>query len=455
MKVLKIVIAVLVLLLVAGYFGVPYLLETSWAREKVRKSLAEKTGRDVEVGEIAFGWTSGLTVSSVTVKQKPGDYQEAGPLFQLDELHLSVGLSDILDKTIHVDELTVDEPKIVIVRDRNGRFNFSDLLAKPSEAPAPGPEPAPAPGGGEEGGGKGGAGAKVTARLDIRGGTILYIDEPLGTRVEAKGIDAEGHWNDGKLSLDLTCDLNGGKVKLLADSDLSAKPAPFTVKEFTIDGAEFGTNLAALGLFLPLAGESPQEASGTLAFSLQDLTGRGFDLEALRKTLSANGKIRLKGGALVSGPVTQLYSALQGLGAGDLSALAAGATGGGGEKKLGVQLLTSNFRIEDGKIRTDDMKLDGAGISLTLSGWTSLDGHIDYKVLADGLDDLLAKNEKLAQYLGEDGKLPLGFTGTLSNPKFTVDVESAAKKAIEGEIEKRIGDKIPGGIKLPIPGGGK
>lgn len=453
MKILKIVIGVLVLLLVAGYFGVPYLLETSWAREKVRKSLAEKTGRDVEVGDIAFGWTSGLTVSSVTVKQKPGDDAKDGPLFSLGKLHLSVGLSDILDKTIHVDEFTVEEPKIVIIRDRNGRFNFADLLEKPSEETGPAPSPAPE-GGGESGGG-GGSGTKVTARLDISNGTVLYIDEPLGTRVEAKGIDATGLWSDGELTLDLACDLNGGKVKLSADSDLSVMPAPFTVKEFTIDGSDFGTNLAALGLFLPLAGESPQEASGTLTFSLKDLTGKGFDLEALRRTLTAKGDIQLKGGALVSGPVTQLYSALQGLGAGDLSALAAGAAEGGGGKKLGVQLFTSTFRIEDGKILTDDMKLDGAGISLTLSGWTSLDGHIDYKVVADQLDELLAKNKQLADALGKDGTLPLGFTGTLASPKFAVDVESAAKKAIEGEIEKRIGDKLPGGIKLPIPGGGK
>lgn len=457
MKLLRRVLVVVVLLLVAGYFGIPWLVGTSWAREKVKSAMARETGRQVELGDISFGWFSGLTVKDVSVAQKKGQSSADGPLFELGALKLDVGISHLLAKKIVVKTLTVEKARIVIIRDQNGRFNFSDLLGKPSESKQPGPtvshapSPLPSPGKAGTPSSSGTGGPHVVANVDIEDGTILYVDEPLGSRIELKNIQAKATWNDGKLDLSLDSELNGGQVKVRATADLSRSPAPYQVSDLTIEGARFDSNLAALGIFLPLAGDSPQKASGTLSFHVSDLTGKGLDLERIRKSLTAKGDLTLKGGALVSGPVTQLYGALDKIGAGDLSALGSSA----GAKELAIRLLTSTFAIEDGKVETKDMKVKGAGIDLALTGYTSLAGDLHYQVVASALTKLIQKNDRLKQALGDQQTIPLVLEGTLSDPKITLEPGSLIENAAKNLIEKELRGKLPGGIRIPIPGGGK
>ena len=94
-KFIKVLVVVVILLGVGVWFGVPAFLGTDFARERIQKGMAEGTGRDVELGDISFGWTSGLTVSNVTVQQKAGDHDADGPLFKLTGLSLddSVGVA--------------------------------------------------------------------------------------------------------------------------------------------------------------------------------------------------------------------------------------------------------------------------------------------------------------------------------------------------------------------------
>ena len=57
-KFIRVVILIALILALVVYFGVPLLLKTGWAREKVQTALAENTGRDVQVGSISFNWFS-------------------------------------------------------------------------------------------------------------------------------------------------------------------------------------------------------------------------------------------------------------------------------------------------------------------------------------------------------------------------------------------------------------
>ncbi len=80
-------------------------------------------------------------------------------------------------------------------------------------------------------------------------------------------------------------------------------------------------------------------------------------------------------------------------------------------------------------------------------------GTVDYKINAAGLDELLAKNKTLKKYLGDSGSIPLGFKGSLSAPKISVDMEGAMQGAAERLIDEQLGDRVPGGLKGLIPGG--
>ena len=126
MKGLKRIAILLVVLLLGTYIAIPILVQTSWAKEQIRDGIAEATGRDVKIGEITFGWFSGLRVSDVVVHQKEGDHADDGPLFSLGALNLKVGLGDIFRKKINIESFDIDAPRIVIVREPGGEFNISD-----------------------------------------------------------------------------------------------------------------------------------------------------------------------------------------------------------------------------------------------------------------------------------------------------------------------------------------
>jgi len=185
-KFLKRLVIVLIVLSLIVVFGVPALIGTSWAKDRIQSAMAEETGRDVEIGSVKFSWFSGLRVTDVTVNQSQPELAKEGPLFSLGALNLDVGIGDILKKKINVKDFTVDEPRIVVVRDADGRFNFDDLLRRPLEET---PEPD-----GDDGKRPGGEAPEISANFTINNGNVLYIDVPLGTRIEMEGIDTKATW---------------------------------------------------------------------------------------------------------------------------------------------------------------------------------------------------------------------------------------------------------------------
>ena len=62
----------IVVLAAAVFFGLPPLLGTNWAREKIRSSMEKSTGRKVEIGSVSFSWANGLAVRDVKMDQKEG-----------------------------------------------------------------------------------------------------------------------------------------------------------------------------------------------------------------------------------------------------------------------------------------------------------------------------------------------------------------------------------------------
>jgi hypothetical protein len=459
-KILKWVVIPLVVLGALIWFGVPALVEMDWARDEVKKALATSTGRAVDVGSISFSWTRGLGVSDVVVQQKTEHPSDRGPLLRLDKLHIDVGLRQLMDRKLALDEILVEEPQIVAIRFPDGTFNFSDLMAQPS-APAPTPTP-PDPGGGT-GEPKPAPGEEdkkdspaVTAKLAVRDARVVYIDQKLGTEVVMQDFDTDATYDNGKVILDSTFTLNGGAGVLKANADLSVDPSPFQVSEFSLDGTSLDANLANLGIVFPLMGDKPQQASGKVAFSLKDIAAKGFDMPSLQQSLAGQGTFRLEGGTLLSGPVIQLMSAIKALGAGDLSGLTAGAA----DQSLALEVVSSTFRIAQGRVHSDNLNLTGKGMEMALAGSTGLDGGIDYDLKIKGLDDLLKSQPQVAQIIGSKGHLPFKLTGSLASPSLSVDAEGAIKGAVEGALKGALEGQaeklIPGGLKEPeklIPGG--
>src|SRR5262245_1290317 len=186
-------------------------------KPQIERLVQEKTGRTLKLqGPLqAAVWPGlGAKVSGVTFSERGSDQQ----FVALDNAHASVALLPLLRGQVVVDKIRLSGFKATIVKQKDGKFNFSD----PLEAK---PEPAKTESKGESRPG----GAPVVfdvAGIDIDKSSVVYRDLTTGKEYSVSdfklGTGRIGDRADGKLQmhaavkapdLDLRLDL-GGNYKL-------------------------------------------------------------------------------------------------------------------------------------------------------------------------------------------------------------------------------------------------
>jgi AsmA protein len=110
-------------------------------KDDIERIVKERTGRTLKLsGDLAVAvWPSlGAKVGGVTLSERGRDAQ----FLALDSAHASVALMPLLRGEVIVDGVSVAGLKAQVVKDKDGRFNFQDLLGedKPAAKPAPAPE---------------------------------------------------------------------------------------------------------------------------------------------------------------------------------------------------------------------------------------------------------------------------------------------------------------------------
>ncbi len=103
---------------------------------EIERLVKERTGRTLSLkGDLAVAfWPSlGAKVGGVTLSERGSDTQ----FLALESAHASVALMPLLGGEVVVDGVTVAGLKAQVIRDKNGRFNFQDLLGeeKPKAVP--------------------------------------------------------------------------------------------------------------------------------------------------------------------------------------------------------------------------------------------------------------------------------------------------------------------------------
>src|SRR5882762_8250093 len=216
-------IAGLLFLVIAGALVFVLTFDANRYKPQIERLVQEKTGRTLKLqGPLeAAVWPSlGAKVSGVTFSERGSEQQ----FVALDNAHASVALLPLLHGQVVVDKIRLSGFKATIVKQKDGKFNFSDLLeakAEPSKAPKESPkEEKPPPSGG----------APVAfdiAGIDIDKSSVVYRDLSTGKEFSLGDVKlATGRISDradGKLqfhatakgpdNLDLTVDL-GGEYKL-------------------------------------------------------------------------------------------------------------------------------------------------------------------------------------------------------------------------------------------------
>src|SRR5919205_302763 len=134
-------IAGLVVLLVLGVAIFVMTFDPNRYKPEIERLVKERTGRTLQLKDdlkVAVWPSLGADVNGVTLSERAAGEQ----FLSLDSAHASVAVMPLLHGSVIVDGIRVSGLKANIVKEKDGRFNFSDLTEpQPASGTAPAPKP--------------------------------------------------------------------------------------------------------------------------------------------------------------------------------------------------------------------------------------------------------------------------------------------------------------------------
>ena len=203
--------AVVVLLLGVAAIALPRLVDTPRVQAMIASSAAQAIGRPVKFESLSVGLfpLPSIELHKLEVAEDP--QFGTAPFLALETGRIYLKLRPLLSGRVEFGDITLERPRIALIRSADGRLNVASL------APASESRNASRPGR-SSGGGTGGVAAAVVSRVKIDRGVITYVvrgkgEAPTPYRVE---------------DLDLT--LTGQGTQLNFTGALRVKPGDLAVK---------------------------------------------------------------------------------------------------------------------------------------------------------------------------------------------------------------------------------
>ena len=133
LKVLAILVGILIVIAVA----LPLFVDANTFRPKLESELSSALGRQVKVGNLTLSlFSGGVKADDISIADDPAFSKS--PFVQAKSLKVGVDLIPLIfSKSLHVTELTLNQPEISLVKSENGeKWNFSSLGGQSASEPA-------------------------------------------------------------------------------------------------------------------------------------------------------------------------------------------------------------------------------------------------------------------------------------------------------------------------------
>ncbi|MBI5374511.1 MAG: AsmA-like C-terminal domain-containing protein [Candidatus Schekmanbacteria bacterium] len=134
-KLIKIIGAVLIIVIITmGVFA--YLLRSLISSDAIKQYLLpvaeEYIGRKINVEDIKISIFSGITVKGVSVAEKAGEKNSAGgeKFITFGTVDIRYNLWKLLKRELVLQSIYFSQPKINIIRNSDGTYNFSDIIER-------------------------------------------------------------------------------------------------------------------------------------------------------------------------------------------------------------------------------------------------------------------------------------------------------------------------------------
>jgi len=180
-----IVIGCLVVIIIAALLIIPMFVDVQKYKPVLESKVEEATGRPFTVGDdlklSLFPW-AGVSFSNLRLGNPAGFAEKE--FVKVKSFEVRVKLLPLISKEVQIKRFVMDEPQIVLVKNKNGRGNWEQPKQKGKETPTQAPAPADSPGG------MGGLpiSALTVGNFSITNGSALWIDHATNARKEVKDI---------------------------------------------------------------------------------------------------------------------------------------------------------------------------------------------------------------------------------------------------------------------------
>jgi AsmA protein len=278
MRKLWITIAIVVVLLVAAALIVPHLIDVNQYHSQIQAQMEKRLGRQVSLGNMGLSmFPPSFVVENATISEDP-HFASGLPFATADKLAISVKFWPLLRKELDVKSLELVHPRIELVRNAQGVWNFATLGQESKPTPA---QRTPTTTTGPEG--KQSAGQLTLANLFINDGQVAITDlQKHQSRAVYDHIDLNvtDFAPDQQFNMKLTAHLPGagkqaiwleGKGGPIKDADLLNTPfdGALRLDQVSTGAAQKFLNSQALnGIDAVITGDAKvKNSSGKLASS--------------------------------------------------------------------------------------------------------------------------------------------------------------------------------------------
>jgi AsmA protein len=180
-----IIVGCLAVIIIAALLIIPMFVDVQKYKPILESKVVEATGRSFSVGDdlklSLFPW-AGISFSDLQLGNPAGFVENE--FVKVKSFEVRVKLLPLISKEIRIKRFVVDEPQIVLVKNKDGRVNWeqpkTQQKAKSTKTPAPADSPA----------GIGGLpiSALTVGNFSIKNGSALWIDHSTNTRKEVRDI---------------------------------------------------------------------------------------------------------------------------------------------------------------------------------------------------------------------------------------------------------------------------
>src|SRR5437763_6507916 len=142
-KVLKIFATILVLLVLV-LLAAPFFLDVNRYHDRIQSELQQKLGRQVSLGTMHLKLIPfAFRVENAVVGEDP-NFGRGSNFAQAQELYVTAALMPLLHGDVQIKSLELRQPKIELIRNAQGVWNFSSLAGtQPQQPGQPQPQTQP------------------------------------------------------------------------------------------------------------------------------------------------------------------------------------------------------------------------------------------------------------------------------------------------------------------------